>query len=201
MKKSQTALEENICANIARGMDEALRTIFAEYFPRLVFFSESLIHNREEARDIAQETLMQLWRNRERVAAWKEKHLAAYLFIVARHKSYDYLRHLQVKAAGQEQVAARTQVEEAGADTTMVCQELWAEVRREIDRLPAPIARVLNLTFIEGLTTKEISAELNITANLVRVKRSRGLEKLRMFFNNQPQQLPQNILLSRVMIS
>lgn len=201
MKRLQTAFEENICANIARGMDEALKAIFAEYFPRLVFFSESLIHNREEARDIAQDTLMQLWRNREQVAGWKEKQLAAYLFVIARHKSYSYLRHLQVKEAKQEQIAAQTQVEEAGADIAMICQEVWAEVRREIDRLPDPIAKVLNLTFIEGLTTKEISAELNMTDNLVRVRRSRGVERLRTFFNNQPEQLPQNILLHRVMIS
>ncbi|WP_142687777.1 RNA polymerase sigma factor [Chitinophaga polysaccharea] len=201
MKKLQTAFEENICASIALGKEEALNAIFAEYFPRLVFFSESLIHNREEARDVAQETLMQLWRNRERVAVWKEKHLAAYLFVVARHKSYDYLRHLNVKAAGQEQIVAQTQVEEAGADMTMICQEGWEEIRRKINRLPAPIAKVLNLTFIEGLTTEEISTALNMTTNLVRVKRSRGLEKLRMFFNNQSEQLSQSILGNSVMIS
>lgn len=201
MKKFQTAFEENICTKIALGRDDALKAIFGEYFPRLVFFSESLTHNREEARDIAQETLMQLWYNRGQVAAWKEKHLAAYLFVIARHKSYDYLRHMQVKAAGQDKIAAQTQVQEAGADMTMIRREKWEEVWREINRLPAPIAKVLNLTFIEGLTTKEISTELNMTSNLVRVRRSRGLVKLRMFFNSQSEQLAQNILENSVMIS
>ena len=173
-----SAFDDNICANLAQGEDGAIEAIFAEYYPRLVFFSISMIHNREEALDIAQESLMQLWHNRIKVETWNEKHLTAYLFIMAKNKCYDYLRHCQVRAARQKEVE-QTMQEQQSADLNMICSENLARVRREINRLPTRVAEILLLTFIEGRTTKEISEQLNISSNLVRVHRSRGLEKLR----------------------
>lgn len=179
MKNFQTDFDKNICANLAQGKDGSIEAIFAEYFPRLVFFSESLIHNREEARDIAQEALMQLWNHRAQVAGWEEKNLAAYVFVVARHKSYDYLRRRQVRVAGHKQMLEQAPLEEQGADMAMIYSEGLENIRKAIGHLPERIATVLNLSYIEGFTTREIASQLKITSNLVRVQRSRGIEKLR----------------------
>ena len=165
---------------MSTGDEAAMRTIFHVYYPKLCFFAESLIDNKEESRDIAQEALMQLWNQRARFSDQKIENLAAYLFVVVRRDCFDYLKHQQIKFAKQKDISAGIQTFEESADATMVYLETLTIVYQEIKNLPPNLAEIVSLSFIEGLTTEEIAERLQITANNVRVQKSRALEKLKI---------------------
>ncbi len=58
---------------------------------------------------------------------------------------------------------------------------MYAEVRK----LSPTQQQVFRLTFIEGLSTDEISAQLNMTANAVFIARSKALSTLQRVFKGK----------------
>lgn len=177
--KDTTYNETELLKHIANGNEDAMRVLFTVYYPRLCFFAESLINNREESRDIAQEALMQLWNQRARFSDQKEENLAAYLFTVARRDCYDYLKHQRVKQTKQKDITARVQTFEEGTEADIIYLETLNKIYEEIKNLPSHLAEIVSLSSIEGLTTDEIAKRLQISTNNVRVQKSRALEKLK----------------------
>jgi RNA polymerase sigma-70 factor (family 1) len=175
---------------VARGDEEAMRSLFGTYYPRLVFFAEAIISDREEARDMAQEALLELWQQRATFAGQHEGNVAAYLFTIVRRDCYDYLRHQRVQHAKQTDIIAAATTPQEDVAAQMIYLEVLHKIYQEINHLPAPLARMMTLSFIEGLSTEEIAERLQMTPNHVRVTKSRALEKLRSIV------LKQNLLTS-----
>jgi RNA polymerase sigma-70 factor (ECF subfamily) len=187
--------EQELLSRIAADDEKAMHALFQAWFPKLCFYAESLIANREEAKDIAQEALLQLWHHRKRWAGQQKEKLAAYLFTVVRHDCYDYQKHRQVKRKKQQEIIATVQVIEEGVDVLLVHMEVLQKIYREIDNLPPHFAEIVKLSFIDGLTTQEIAEKLKLTPNHVRVQRSRALEKLRITLLKQHMLVPSCLLL------
>lgn len=170
-----------------------MRAIFLHWFPKLCFYAGSLIANKEEAKDIAQEALLQLWRHRKKVDS--QKNLPAYLFTVVRRDCYDYLKHQQVKRNKQQEITGTITITEEGADAILIHLEVLQKIYQEIDHLPPHLAEIVKLSFIEGLTTQEIADRLQMTPNHVRVQKSRALEKLKTALLKQHMLVPSCLLM------
>ena len=57
-----------LVTRMGRGDSAALGVIVERYWPSLVRYATGLLRNRDEAEDVAQETLERLWERRD---AWK----------------------------------------------------------------------------------------------------------------------------------
>ncbi len=64
--------------------------IYAEYFSRIAAYAFSFLKDKEEADNIANDTFLSLWENREKLN-WEEN-LSPWLFSVARNKSFNTLK-------------------------------------------------------------------------------------------------------------
>ncbi|MBO9632917.1 MAG: sigma-70 family RNA polymerase sigma factor [Chitinophagaceae bacterium] len=164
---------------IARGDGEAMRCIFDLYYSRLRFYALSIIENEEDARDLAQDALLQLWNNRTQLAGQQAENLAAWLFTIIRRDCLDYLKHQKVKNNKQDQIASLVPLVGQPADAGIILTEVLSLIYAEIDRLPPALAEILRLSYLEELPTATIAEKLNTTPNNIRVQRSRAVEKLR----------------------
>lgn len=179
MSANQTQNESELLLRIARGEEEAMRMIFDLYYSRLRYYASSIIEHEEDARDLAQDALLQLWNNRSQFAAQKATNLAAWLFTVVRRDCLDYCKHRKVKNSKEEQIASLAPITSEGADSGMVLTEVLVLIYQEIDRLPPGLAEIVRMAYIEELPAATIAEKLNITPNHVRVQKSRAVEKLR----------------------
>lgn len=184
---SQTSDSELLRA-ISRGDEQALAAIYDRY--RLILFGLILriVHDRQEAEDVLQEALLQVWRrasdfdeSRGRVFTW--------LVTIARSRALDRLRTIGSRTKLADEVLAQSSINEAGdaagdAAKDAVKSEQGAIVRRALAELPEEQRQPLLLAYFEGLTQTEIAARLGDPLGTVKTRMRSGLSKLRQLLKD-----------------
>jgi RNA polymerase sigma-70 factor (ECF subfamily) len=171
--------EQHLPQRLAKGDSTAMCKIFYMYYPKLCLYADSLVQNKEEAEDIAQEALAQLWHHRLKFAGLNEENISAYLFTTVKHDCYDYHKHEQVKRAKKQDIIDLIPESNDSVESAFIYLEVLSKIYAEIRNLPPHLSEIVRMSFIEGLTTEQISEHLRITPNNVRVQKARALEKLR----------------------
>jgi RNA polymerase sigma-70 factor (ECF subfamily) len=164
---------------VARGDEQALAGIYDRY--RLILFGLILriLHDRQEAEEVLQETFLQVWRRagdfdeaRGRPFTW--------LVTIARSRALDRLRVLGSRARLADEVEAHSSGAEVGdAAADAVKSEQATIVRQALAELPEEQRRALFLAYFEGLTQSEISTRLGEPLGTVKTRMRSGLMKLR----------------------
>lgn len=129
----------------------------------------------QDADDLAQETLVEAWRSRERFRGKSE--VSTWLVGIAKNLLSNRRRHDKLHAPPAESIEA------VGGDPGRnLDYDTAALYRMEIQTALATLTeeerRVLLLGWEEGLTSKEVSERLGKTANACRLAKARALRKL-----------------------
>lgn len=153
-----------------------MTTVFREFYPRLLFFAQSLIHHQTESEDLAMKALSTLW---EHATVQREAvdNLQSWLFAIVRNGCYDFLRHERMKARKAPDLQPEEWWEEIEA--RLVAADLVEKIYQQIQHLPERCRQVAVLTYINGLETGEIAQRLAITESTVRSQKARAKELLK----------------------
>lgn len=177
-------LEKEILQLIKQGNENAFRTIFNSYYPKLLAFSKEYVKDQEVAKNLVQESFLKLWENRFKLR--DDSNLKAYLLKVLRNKALNYLKAEKVKLKYEEQMKHQYNelVLNIGAlnqlDFDMLSlTELNDIIERTIRQLPPQCRRVFELSRHESLKNKEIADQLGISIKAVEGHISRALCQLR----------------------
>jgi RNA polymerase sigma-70 factor, ECF subfamily len=171
--------DTELLRSIARGEEQALAAIYDRY--RLILFGLILriLHDREEAEDVLQEALLQVWR---RAGDFDESRGRAFTWLVtiARSRALDRLRVLGSRARLADEVEAHSAgVGMGDAAEDALKSEQANFVRQALAELPEEQRRALFLAYFEGLTQSEISTRLGEPLGTVKTRMRTGLMKLR----------------------
>ena len=98
------------------------------------------------------------------------------MFITCRNACLNYLRKLKVLSNSQQQYLTEFEAATESADYQAIETELLTLVSREIEALPEKMRQVLKLLFLEGKSTSEIAAELNLSVQTVRNQKTKAIE-------------------------
>lgn len=127
--------------------------------------------NRDEADDIAQETLVKAYLSS---GGFKEgSKFAAWLYTIARNTFLDHKR--SSKAVDELSVAERTVASDMTADSGFEYQDLY----RALGLLPHKERTAVLLFYLKGYSIKEISKITDCSEDAVKKQLSRGREQLR----------------------
>lgn len=169
-----------ICA-VAKSADRAaFSRLFDHFAPRVKSFMKRSGMSDGAAEDLAQETLLMVWRK----AALFDPALAApsgWIFTIARNIRIDALR--------REQRGVRTEMRDVeaeylwdaapSAEEEVSSKELQSRVRTAVAALPADQAKVVELSFHEEKAHGEIAETLNIPLGTVKSRLRLAMNKLR----------------------
>ena len=164
---------------VSRGDEQALAFIYDRY--RLILFGLILriLHDRQEAEDVLQETFLQVWRRAADFDATRGRAFT-WLVTIARSRALDRLRALGSRARTAEEVVAHSTNDHVGdAAAEAVTSEQQKIVRQALAELPEEQRRTLFLAYFEGLTQSEIAARLGDPLGTVKTRMRSGLMKLR----------------------
>lgn len=165
---------ENLFARLKDEDDqEALKQIFAIYFPRLNDFAGKIIKDDTISQDIVQDVFVKFWELRSTIT---DTNIEAYLFRLVRNKCLDYIRHVKVINNFQIDYSSVANYEElyridfiGDEPYILIEKELQSEIDRVIQSLPEKCKKVFILSRVNGLKNKEIAEKLNI--NIKNVER------------------------------
>jgi RNA polymerase sigma-70 factor (ECF subfamily) len=170
--------DDDLLRAVSQGDESALAALYDRY--RLILFSLILriLHDRQEAEDILQETFLQVWR---RARDFDESRGRAFTWLVtiARSRALDRLRASGSRARIATEVEQEPRESTGDAAADAVKSEQGEIVRQVLAELPEEQRRALFMAYFEGLTQSEIAARLGDPLGTVKTRMRSGLMKLR----------------------
>lgn len=160
-----------------RGDVEAFQKLFQAYAPRVKSYMMRQGADPNTAEDLAQETLLTVWR-KARLYSGDKGSATTWIFTIARNLRIDRLRRESTWVElpdGHDQEASP----DALPDELLSEQERKARVQRALGDLPPDQHEVVVLSYIEGLSHSEIAEKLGLPLGTVKSRMRLAYLKVR----------------------
>lgn len=179
---SRNAADVALMRVIAAGDRDALGVFYDRHASAVMGLCVRILTNRNEAEETVADIFVELWERSGTFDPQRGSPLA-YLMNLARSRAIDRLRHRRRHTDALAEVAATqhrpNRSEDAVAFGCAIHGERRAIVRKALDVLDARERRVVELSFFQGLTHREIAAALEEPIGTVKTRIRRGLIRLR----------------------
>lgn len=154
-----------------------MRLLYETLYKPLLFYAESLIHERTPAEDIIMVAFTQYWERRQGFQAMAAA--KAFLYTTVRHACYRYLSQQQTRHQHAIEAQHTPEADLDVADSRMMIAEMIGRIYREIEQLNPKYREVVRLLFVQELSIKEAAATLQISENNLRKRKERAVAMLR----------------------
>jgi RNA polymerase sigma-70 factor, ECF subfamily len=170
---------------VATRQDRAAFGALFQYFaPRIASFMQRGGLSVPEAEEIAQETMVAVWRKaalydgtRAGVSTW--------VFTIARNLRIDRARKSSRALSATELFRDADMEHEASAEDAALVSEREAQVREALSSLPPEQSAVLRLSFYAEKPQSEIARELGIPLGTVKSRARLAMAKIRALLEDQ----------------
>jgi RNA polymerase sigma factor (sigma-70 family) len=163
----------------SHGDREAFKSLFEHFAPRIKGFMLKAGCSADEAEEIAQNTLIAVWRKAGQFDPMTTG-AAAWIFTVARNLRIDSVRRAaRIGRFSQDLELADTPDPAEPADIVISRVEDAARVKAAIERLSVEQSRVIRLSFIEERPHPEIAGLLGIPLGTVKSRIRLAINRLR----------------------
>ncbi|WHO41072.1 sigma-70 family RNA polymerase sigma factor [Sphingobium sp. AP49] len=167
--------EISASTEVSRLSDTDFKTQLAAVLPQLRAFARSLAGNRDTADDLVQETMLKVWRARERYVAGTN--FRAWAFVILRNHFLSEMRRKRFVGEWDELVADRVLAAPAGQEKSVELRDMM----RALIQLPVPQREALILVGAGGISYEETAEIIGVAVGTIksRVARARiALEEL-----------------------
>lgn len=166
-----------LTAAIRAGDCEAFNAFYLGYGDSVVRFLTKILCNLEDAKEVTQETFIELWENREKLNP--QTSLNYYVVGIARNLAINLLRS-KSKFPEADTDLQFYRGELAGyADEGLVAKEIDILYKEALRRMPTQRRRIFEMSREENLSYNEIAERLDISYNTVKFHMQAALNDLR----------------------
>jgi RNA polymerase sigma-70 factor (ECF subfamily) len=174
--------DEKLMLRIQGGDEEALAALFHRHHALLRTVVGRMISNDQDADDLLQECLLEIW---WRAGTYRvdKGYALGWIVTLVRRRTIDRVRRKMAYARAQDRF--RTEVETQGdeshhgADEEASRNDLAKAVMRLIRRLPQPQQQAVILAFYQGMSQRQIAAHTGIPLGTIKTRLELALRKLR----------------------
>jgi RNA polymerase sigma-70 factor (ECF subfamily) len=171
---------------VASGDESAVAELYDRFGPLVYKAARQSLPSRVEAEDAVQEIFVRLWRTADRFDPRRAK-LVTWVMLITRRHLIDKLRRrgVRIDAAPLESEPAVPNAEpgSGGSGDPRVAHRISDEQRQWLKdclrELPELQRSVIERTYLQGFTLREVSEQLNAPLGTVKSALSRGLMRLR----------------------
>ena len=153
--------ENEILLDLKNNSREAFDRLFRFYYPKIVAYVASLVGDHLVAEDITQDVFLYVWTNRKKLSVGKGFH--SYLFQASYTRCLDHFRKFQTAEKYNEEVfyefvkQHKSLLENDDILSGLYSKDFFEQLHHLLDDLPSDRREVFILSYIKGLSTKEIA--------------------------------------------
>ena len=169
--------EMRLVARIRAGDQQAMSELYDRYSKVVYAVALRVLQDAAGAEDVLQDVFLQLWRNPDAFDASRGS-LAAWLAVIARHRSIDRLRKRRPETNIEDCVIA------SGLDLRDETERalLIEKVRGALASMSPEQRQAMELAFFQGLTHTEIAEKTGEPLGTIKTRIRSGLQQLRAKF-------------------
>jgi len=169
-----TANEEKQIVLAARNGDVAsLGILYQRHYPAMVWLAYSVVLNREQAEDIAQETFTVVCR--KLIHLKKPERFAAWIATICRHLAVDAVRRTQKE---------KSQLDEPAFCTSPMKNDDKQALHQAISTLPQMYREIVILHYFNHMSYQQLGLALDISIHAVKGRLSRARKKISVYLQN-----------------
>jgi RNA polymerase sigma-70 factor, ECF subfamily len=165
---------------LVRRDSDAMAKIYERYESTLRPVILNVLHEEGETDDVLHDVFIQLWNHADRFVA--EKGLHGFLVTLARRRALDRLRRRLAYRRATDRLETQMRAEfhdkMQGRNVKRTNFDLYELLSRMIRLLPEPQQEVVQLTFFEGMSQREIAAQKSIALGTVKTRLQLAQKKL-----------------------
>ncbi|WP_439184634.1 RNA polymerase sigma factor [Carboxylicivirga taeanensis] len=151
--------------------------LYKYYFRSLCFFAYGYLNDKKAAEDAVQDVFIKVWEQKSEINDAKK--LGGYLYASVRNKCHNILRKEELEQRFLADISSNDSVAWEEEDLQAIKSEVYREVVASIDKLPARMKEVFQLSYISRMSEAEISDVLNISVNSIKTHKKRAKSILR----------------------
>jgi RNA polymerase sigma-70 factor, ECF subfamily len=176
---------KELMAAVARDHDRAAYGRLFQYFaPRLIGFMQRAGLSSTDAEEIAQETMVTVWRKADLYDP-RQAAVSTWIFTIARNLRIDLARRATRRRNGDAALGEPEIELVDSAETQALVGEREARVRAALEKLSREQALVLRLSFYLEKPHAEIARELGIPLGTVKSRVRLAMGKIRAMLENE----------------
>lgn len=161
--------------------------LFHRYYQPLCLFALQFKIKKEEAEEIVQDVLLQLW-NKKNDFQDIDK-MRAFLYVSTRNATFNLLDKNKRQLRNRELFLTDISADAKGTALTaeqhqmIVYAEMVKSLHDGIMQLPEQCAKIMLMLYIDGLSVAEITEELQIAGSTVYAQKRKGISLLKTYLN------------------
>ena len=162
---------DNTLMNMQLVNREAFDELFRCYYPRLISYISSILDSKI-AEDIAQDVFLYVWENRKKI--YFGQGFQSYLFQSGYTRAMDYLRkqHTVMDYAENVQTDFLEIYEKLARNEDSILDHLYSKdfyqtLHQLLDKIPEQRRNVFLLAYVDGLKSKDIAEQCNMSQRTV----------------------------------
>lgn len=169
--------EKQLVTALQQGKVHAFDALFHHYNQKLYRFAFSLLKNDEDAKEIVQEVFCRIWQKRKDVDS--SKSFKSFLFTISYNLTLDMLRLRLKESAYRKSVEHYFNDNPVRQENKVDYETIEKQLEKAVEELPQKRRLIYRLSREEGLSQKEIAAQLCITTKTVENHMTLALRHIR----------------------
>lgn len=164
---ADTASDDKLVAQIAKGDKDAMRVLFARHHVRVFRFLLRMVNNEDTAQDLLNEVFIDVWRGAAKFEARSQ--VTTWILGIARFKALSALRRRPFEALDDEVAES---IEESGDDpeTAMQKADRSAVLQACLRQLSSAHRQVIDLVYYHEQSIEEIARIVGVPENTVKTR-------------------------------
>jgi RNA polymerase sigma-70 factor (ECF subfamily) len=163
-------------AGILQGKTQLFGEIYTKYYPKVFYRCLAIMHDQEEAKDMAQDILLKAF---DHLAGYRgEASFSTWLYAITNNHCIEYYRRKNLRQfVGLEEAGCLNEMAEP-KDQEDASVELTEILGGSLQHLPPADRELLEMRYDKNLSIRELQQKLQLSASAVKMRLMRARKRL-----------------------
>lgn len=170
--------ELQVLQRIAAGESAALGELYDLHGSHAYALALRIVGNSSDAEEVVQDVFLHVWRQAEKYDPGRAT-VTGWILMLTRSRAIDRLRARRARPALEVRDLDWGHEPAHNQEVAVITQEAATRVKAELDALPDPMRKAVELAYYDGLTHSEIAEQLREPLGTVKTRLRSALIRLR----------------------